>query len=394
VNAALAALVEHLQRDGLPARLGEDCAYLGIGSAAVVVPWYKFDSNGKNHSAALVAALRLRDTHRVTLFYDEIAELGSSRQEAAVRALLMWYHGALAPVLPLLGGPTGPEVKRFDEDSEVHCPPWVIYSGPYLISGPQGGEVARLASQRPLLATLRGALAHQLAGRNEFHWMKLYWCRDKPTRPDIKDCYVDGKRWEPGMREARNWELPALDGRHTFRQFLVLLPPGRQPNELMAEALAVLDIREAVYRAVPVFASNPDCSPQVLIRALERAGISPELAVSLAEFMPLAFNRVILANMGLRCSDFYVRVDESGRERRRAKLLDEPVYREVRRMLPRVGTEDGDAARAVAVRSPELETLYTMAQEEGLTEFEGVELPPPVLAWAGEPEEPDGSTPT
>ena len=225
LQAGLAAVVEHQRREGFDARLGPDCAYLGIGQAALVIPWSQLQSRpaGTLHSAVLQVALRIKDEGPL-LFHDVITHLAASREEAVMRALLqVWLHGDLPPILPLIGGPKLDDVEVFGKDSEFYCPPWIIYSGPYQMSGRQGEKFVEALRKSPPLFRVREMLAHDLKpGR--MHWMKLFRCRDEETGSDQADCLVDGELSKAGAQRLMEWEWPAVGGRHLFRQFLVLLP--------------------------------------------------------------------------------------------------------------------------------------------------------------------------
>src|SRR5262245_39422252 len=100
-----------------------------------------------------------------------------------------------------------------------------------------------------------------------------------------------------------------------------------------------MNTNDAIRRAVRVFAAHRDRDLPGLIAALERDGLPHELAVSVVEFLPMAFGRAFTEGMGVRYPDYYIRVDAQGRERARRKVLDEPVYRAARALMPEVAAE-------------------------------------------------------
>src|SRR5262249_22795712 len=157
-----------------------------------------------------------------------LANLGRSQEEAAVRTLMeVWLHGDLPAILPLLGGPTLPDVEVFRKGDTVYCPPWVIYSGPYQLTGPSCEQLAEALMERPPLLLLREILGQQV-DTNRPHWLKLYHCRDSESGFDQGDCLLDYRQLEMGKKLLAEWPWPAVTGRHSFRQFLVLLPEGME----------------------------------------------------------------------------------------------------------------------------------------------------------------------
>jgi uncharacterized protein DUF6348 len=228
IQVGLKAVVQDLRNEGLDARFASGSVYLGIGQTALVIPWSQLqtDAGGHLHGAALRVALRLRD-NRPLMFDDVVTHLGASPEDAVIGALRdVWLHGVLPPILPLIGGPQWPDVDTFRRGDEFYCPPWVIYAGPYQFSGPRGEAFVEGVRERPPLFVVRELLERHV-DREHLHWLKLYRSRDEDNGADEADCFLDGQKFEAGKRALLKWKWPSISGRHTFRQFLVLLPEDR-----------------------------------------------------------------------------------------------------------------------------------------------------------------------
>jgi hypothetical protein len=90
----------------------------------------------------------------------------------------------------------------------------------------------------------------------------------------------------------------------------------------------LVEVRQAILRAVPVFQANPKESGWSIRDKLVAAGIPAGLATDLIEFLPLAMSRAVLTGMGVGLKDCYIRMMPSGETMPDKKLLDEPVFRE------------------------------------------------------------------
>jgi hypothetical protein len=128
------AVTEHRRREGFPARLGEDCAYLGLSQVALVGEVMQLSAGRNIHAAVLWLGLRVRDG-AAPMFFDVVDNFGSSQDEAVVATMLSWLHGVLPPLLPLIGGSRPGNVEVFGRGSPVDIPPWIIHAGPYQASG-------------------------------------------------------------------------------------------------------------------------------------------------------------------------------------------------------------------------------------------------------------------
>ncbi len=216
------AVAEHQRREGFQARLGEDGAYLGLAQVAVVAKVMQLSAQGNVHAAVLWVGLRVRD-NTPAMFLDVVDNFALSQDEAVVKTMLSWLHGVLPPILPLIGGPMPAAVEVFGRGSKVDIPPWVIYAGPYQVSGLQQEVLGRALLASPPLLQLRELLGRK-AERGQLHWLKMFRCKDPETGFDRADCFFDSSQVEEGVNLLLAWEWPELPGRHLFQRFFVLLP--------------------------------------------------------------------------------------------------------------------------------------------------------------------------
>jgi hypothetical protein len=224
IKVGFEAVVEHRRLEGFPARLGDDCAYLGLGQVAVVAKVMQLSGNGNVHAAVLWVGLRLRDGGP-SMFFDVVDNYGSSQDEAVVQTMLSWLHGVLPPILPLIGGSRPSNVEVFGRGSKVDIPPWIINAGPYQASGLQQEHLARALSASPPLLQV-DELIRRKARPARLHWLKLYRCRNPETGLDLADCFWDSALEEEGVKLLMAWVWPEIPGRHSFRRFFVLVPEG------------------------------------------------------------------------------------------------------------------------------------------------------------------------
>ena len=89
-----------------------------------------------------------------------------------------------------------------------------------------------------------------------------------------------------------------------------------------------MTVREAILRAVPVFASHAGGGPDALRDELNKVGIPIALAAEVVEFLPIAVARAMLDGMGVVFADHYVRQTAQGQIIGHKRLDEEPVYRE------------------------------------------------------------------
>ena len=114
-----------------------------------------------------------------------------------------------------------------------------------------------------------------------------------------------------------------------------------------------MTVREAILRAVPVFAANVGSGPDSLREELNKAGIPIALAAEVVEFLPIAVARAMLNGMGVRFADHYIRRTAQGRVIGEKRLDDEPVYCEGLAMADEIGRMGEATLMAVVNASPE-----------------------------------------
>ena len=140
-----------------------------------------------------------------------------------------------------------------------------------------------------------------------------------------------------------------------------------------------MTIREAILRAVPIFASHPGGRPDDLRAELSAIGLPVALAAEVVEFLPIAVARALLDGMGVRFSDHYVRQTAQGRIIGQKRLDDEPVYREGLAMADEIGRMGDDALMAVVKYSPEYQAI-SKALNSGSRSHDLTCSPPTMLA--------------
>lgn len=328
LKAGLQAVVEHLHQQGLGARMGAECAYLGVGQAALLIPWCQFQSapSGDLHSANIQVALRLGEG-RPLLFEDMVAQVGRSREEAATSALLqVWLHGDLPPILALIGGPRLPELEVFDRGNELSCPPWIIYAGPHQLSGPHREQFAQTLVERPPLLMLRELLGRHVDPTRP-HWLKLFRCRDEESGLDQADCLLDFRQLEHGRRLLGEWPWPSVNGRHLFRQFLVLLPQERELGTALSDLEGSCTTPQAaVTRLVDAIAARPEFTEDEVYAAMANAGIPEPVADRAYKFTQVAWGRVLLDGLGINFAPDYLCFNGAGDVIESGQLSEEPYF--------------------------------------------------------------------
>src|SRR5215212_4403919 len=138
-----------------------------------------------------------------------------------------------------------------------------------------------------------------------------------------------------------------------------------------------MTVREAILRAVPVFAANVGSGPDSLRAELSKAGIPVALAAEVVEFLPIAVARAMLHGMGVRFADHYVRRTAQGRVIGQKRLDEEPVYREGSAMADEIGRLGDDALMAVVNCSPEYQAI-SKALNSG-SQSHDITCAPPVM---------------
>ena len=152
-----------------------------------------------------------------------------------------------------------------------------------------------------------------------------------------------------------------------------------------------MTVREAILRAVPVFAAHPGGGPDELRAELTKAGLPAALAADVVEFLPIAVARALLHGMGIRFADVYVRQSAQGQVIGQKRLDDEPVYREGLAMADEIGRMGDDALTAVVNFSSEYQAI-NKALNSG-SRPENMSCSPPVMLANNDDARAFGDTP-
>jgi hypothetical protein len=137
-----------------------------------------------------------------------------------------------------------------------------------------------------------------------------------------------------------------------------------------------MTVREAILLAMPQFVQHARGGLSVIRSELEKAGISPQLATEIIEFLPLALARAMLEGMGVHFEDYYVRQTAQGRVIGEKLLADEPVFREALTLADEL-SGGGEAFVAVAGWSTEYQAI-NKAMNSG-SRPEDLQCAPPVV---------------
>jgi hypothetical protein len=140
-----------------------------------------------------------------------------------------------------------------------------------------------------------------------------------------------------------------------------------------------MTVREAILRAVPVFAAHAGGGPDELRAELTGAGLSAALAAEVVEFLPIAVARAVLNGMGVRFADHYVRQTAQGHVIGQKRLDEEPVYCEGLVMADEIGRMGDGTLMAVVNYSPEYHAV-SKALNSGSRPEELTCAPPTMLA--------------
>jgi hypothetical protein len=149
-------------------------------------------------------------------------------------------------------------------------------------------------------------------------------------------------------------------------------------------------MRQAVCQTVDQFRAHPEADLDVIIDRLVADGVEEALADRLTDFVPLAYGRVVLAAMGVRVADTYMRMQADGRRSPPRKLSEEPVYADALAMAhceAETGLDE-DTLQAIGRWSAELCTVNkAINQGLDLDDIEGSEMLPPVFGATEYPRE-------
>lgn len=122
-----------------------------------------------------------------------------------------------------------------------------------------------------------------------------------------------------------------------------------------------MEVKEAIKKAMSIFAENKG-DWELSEKALKNSDIPLPLAEKLLEFMPLAFGRAFMKDLGVNFTDEYVRyVQEDGKiiEKQRGKLKSEPVFTESLKMASEMVSKRiaGEDCQFVAFTSAEFNAV-------------------------------------
>jgi hypothetical protein len=118
-----------------------------------------------------------------------------------------------------------------------------------------------------------------------------------------------------------------------------------------------MTVREAILRAIPIFAAHNGRGPDELRLELARGGLPAAIAAEIVEFLPLAVARAMLNGMGVRFSEHYVRQTAQGRVIGQKPLHNEPVFREGLAMADEISRMGEPTFLSVVNLSPEYQAI-------------------------------------
>lgn len=145
------------------------------------------------------------------------------------------------------------------------------------------------------------------------------------------------------------------------------------------------DYLPAVESSIPIFLKHQNADEEEILNDLINEGITEETALLIIEFVPLAFGRVFLANLGAKLEDRYIRyVFENGKtiEKASGKLTAEPVYKQAAKLARSKYEPGGNLSEefvAVSRRSAEVKAIMELVGKG--SKPEDVVLTPPYLQW-------------
>lgn len=145
-----------------------------------------------------------------------------------------------------------------------------------------------------------------------------------------------------------------------------------------------METLEAIKIALPLFAEYKNSDWKALVQALENTDIPLSLTDRLLEFMPLAFGRVFMDEMGVEFKDYYIRYDANTKRQQQKKLNDSPIYKDCFEVASHIVSRNmaGEAFTAVAFRSAELLAVNGLLNKG--SKLNNVVLTPPYLQWLEE----------
>lgn len=147
-----------------------------------------------------------------------------------------------------------------------------------------------------------------------------------------------------------------------------------------------MNVQEAIKIAMSIFAEN-NGNWELSEKALRNCDIPLPLAEKILEFMPLAFGRAFMKDLGVMFKDEYVRYVHSDNkivEKYRVRLIDEPVFRESLKIASSMVSKRiaGEDFQAIAFTSAEFRIVNEMMNKG--SEPQNLVLTEPYLQWREE----------
>jgi hypothetical protein len=275
-----------------------------------------------------------------------ITGIHSDRREALADAAKIWVETAAGPTLSL-----------------VHCRPVMgaaHFEGtePWGVSGCHGfvGPVRfRLMDRKVDFGDVEDArlfaYASEMAPPGMLHLVKVT-LEATGSGGWNRSLEVDGHL---ACHAERPWKttLPA-PSQGIASQFAVF-HYADQPGHI--EARQRLD--DAIRRFVSAFKTTEDTDQAADV--LKREGVEASLAHEVHEFTPLAFGRVIVQQLGVSCSPYYTQVKSDGTFEKKLPLMRQRSFaRSMALFWELMGTDLADAAKQIAMCSPELNAVNTL----------------------------------
>lgn len=142
------------------------------------------------------------------------------------------------------------------------------------------------------------------------------------------------------------------------------------------------EVDRAVHAYVEVLRAEPSLEDQQIQRELLASGVEPSVAVGCVTFVPLAFGRTIVRDLGVEPADSYVEHDPANSTEREKPLGEQLEYiwsKSVADLYAR-SDEYGEAFGTIATRSAEVDAinnaLHSGCDPESLR---GAALDPPIV---------------
>ena len=143
-----------------------------------------------------------------------------------------------------------------------------------------------------------------------------------------------------------------------------------------------MTVPEAVFQGVAAFQTHPQADDDVIAQHLSAGGLDDESAVTLIQFIPIAFCRFVFRGSGIQFAPTYVVMDTRGKAVGEHLLEDEPVFRETLALCEAARAEGrgSDFFLPIAARSAGYQVIQELLQKG--SQPENIITSPPILqAW-------------